>query len=65
MFKYRKNIVALLAISGLMFALTACTKPAGPAETAGKKVDQAVENTGQQIEKAGEKMQDAAKGNNK
>jgi hypothetical protein len=34
-------------------------------ERAGKQVDKAVDKTGQQIEKAGQNIQDTAKGNKK
>ena len=43
------------------FGLLGCEKKEGPAERAGKVVDNAVEKTGQQIENIGEKIQDAAK----
>jgi len=38
---------------------------AGSAEQAGQAVDNAAEKTGQQIEKAGDRIQDAAKGDKK
>ena len=47
--------------AALLGALAGCQKKEGPAERAGKVVDQVVEKTGQQIEKAGEKIQDVAK----
>lgn len=53
------HLIAALALSGLFLA--GCEKPAGPAESAGKEVDKAVQSAGQQIERAGEKIQDAAK----
>jgi hypothetical protein len=49
----------------LIAALSACQKQEGPAEHAGKEVDKTVDKAGQQIEKAGENIQDAAKGNKK
>ena len=56
---YGKRFVAA-AIAVLMLAsITACQKE-GPAEHAGKELDKAVDNAGQHIEKAGEKIQDAA-----
>lgn len=36
----------------------------GPVEQAGQAVDNAAEKTGEQIEKAGDSIQDAAKGDN-
>jgi predicted small secreted protein len=52
--------LAVFAIVAFATTLTACQKE-GPMERAGKKVDNAVEKTGQQIEKAGDKIQDATK----
>ena len=55
---------ALLA--GMLFAtIPACQKQEGPAEKAGKAVDNAVDKAGQQMEKAGDEIQDAAKGDKK
>jgi hypothetical protein len=44
-------------------ALPGCQDHEGPAEHAGKEVDKATEKVGQQVEKAGDSIQDAAKGN--
>jgi len=55
-----RNVSAILAAGILTAALSGCQKEEGPAERAGKAMDKAVENAGQQIEKAGEKIQDAA-----
>jgi len=52
--------LAVFAIVAFAATLAACQKE-GPMEKAGKKVDNAVEKTGQQIEKAGDKIQDATK----
>jgi hypothetical protein len=60
-----KTFSAVLFMSALLVALSACQKQEGPAERAGKEADKAVEKIGQQIEKAGENIQDAAKGNKK
>jgi len=62
MMKFKKCTTAALALSALMLALVGCQKHEGPAETAGKEIDKAVQKTGEQIEKAGDKIQDAAKG---
>ncbi|PKO94364.1 MAG: hypothetical protein CVU16_03280 [Betaproteobacteria bacterium HGW-Betaproteobacteria-10] len=59
MTKYRKNVFTGLLASALLFGLAAC-QPEGPAEKAGKEIDQRIEKAGQQIEKAGEKIQDMA-----
>ncbi|WP_237491078.1 hypothetical protein [Malikia spinosa] len=61
-----------VVMSALVLTLSACQKQEGPAEKAGKEIDQASEKAaeqlkeaadklGQQLEKAGEKMQDASK----
>lgn len=60
MFIGRKRLTAALVTSTLVLLLSACEKPAGPAESAGKEIDKAVQGAGQQIERAGEKIQDAA-----
>lgn len=52
---------AVLAAFLLIAGLSACERHEGPAERAGKEVDQAVEAAGKKIEQAGEKIQEAAK----
>lgn len=64
MTKFGKILGAGLAASVLLIALTGCQKQEGPVEVAGKKVDDAVEKTGEKIEQVGDNIQDAAKGNN-
>jgi hypothetical protein len=49
----------LLALFALV-ALVACQE--GPAEKAGRKIDNAADKAGRSIEKAGENIRDAAKG---
>ena len=49
-------------VSALLAALAGCQNE-GPAQKAGKAVDNATDKAGQQIEKAGTNIQDAAKGN--
>jgi hypothetical protein len=56
-----KTIGAALLIGILFATIPACQKQEGPAERAGKSVDNAVDKAGQQIEKAGDNIQDAAK----
>ena len=63
--KLQKFISTAIVMSTLIVALAACQKEPGPAEKAGKAVDNATENAGQKIEKAGEDIQDTAKGNKK
>ena len=56
-----RNVSVVLAAGVLVAALAGCQKEEGPAERAGKAMDKAVESAGQQIEKAGDKIQDAAR----
>ncbi len=62
MLKSGKIVSATVIMSALLAALVGCEKQAGPAEQTGKDVDRAVEKVGQQIEKAGDSIQDMAKG---
>lgn len=59
--RFNKTVIATLAAGALLAILSGCQKPEGPAEHAGKMVDQAAENVGQQIEKTGADIQNAAK----
>lgn len=61
----RRMIAATVVVSALLLALPGCQKQEGPAERAGKEADKALANVGQQIEKAGASVQDAAKGDKK
>lgn len=74
--KMNRLMGSAVAMSALVLALSACQKQEGPAEKAGKEIDQASEKAaeqlkeaadklGQQLEKAGEKMQDASKDKDK
>ncbi|MBS1157280.1 MAG: hypothetical protein H6R07_3204 [Proteobacteria bacterium] len=65
MMKSGKFLGTAMIASALLVVLSACPKPEGPMERAGKDVDQAVEKVGEQIEKAGDNIQDAAKDNKK
>jgi len=65
MMKSRKLTTTILITSMVLGILSACQKQEGPAEHAGKEIDKAMDKTGQQIEKAGEGVQDAAKGDKK
>jgi hypothetical protein len=60
-----KSIRPAVAIGILFAVLAGCQKQEGPAERAGKGIDNAVEKVGPQVEKAGESIQDAAKGDKK
>ena len=59
------HLLSVFAIGALALFLSACGKPEGPAEKAGKEVDKAVQSAGEKIEQAGEKIQEAAKDANK
>jgi hypothetical protein len=58
-----QTLSASLILSALLIALSGCQNNEGPTERAGAAVDEAATKAGQQIEKAGENIQDAAKGN--
>jgi hypothetical protein len=60
MMKIWKSVIAALAMSVLLMGISGCQQ--GPAERAGKKIDKTVEKGGEQIEKAGKKIQEDAKG---
>lgn len=62
MMKLNKMALTSLVMGALLVALSGCQKQEGPAEQAGKDIDQATEQAGEQIEKAGESIQDTAKG---
>ncbi|MGV8894290.1 MAG: hypothetical protein ACOH2K_15385 [Burkholderiaceae bacterium] len=55
-----KSIITACAAVILLAGLSACQKPEGPAERAGKSIDEATQKAGSEIEKAGEKIQDSA-----
>ncbi len=63
--KFWKSVMTVTAASAFAMVLAACPQKEGPAEHAGKEVDKAMDKAGQQIEKAGEKVQDVAKGEDK
>jgi predicted small secreted protein len=65
MMKLGKTVSAALAMSALLVTLGGCEGQKGPAERAGKGIDNTVDKAGQQIEKAGESIQDTAKGDKK
>jgi hypothetical protein len=61
MTKLRSGIGAAVALTLLAVGLSACEKKEGPAERAGKEIDKTVQSAGEQLEKAGQQIQDAAK----
>ncbi len=48
-----------IVVATLSLAMAACQPHEGPAERAGKNLDNATEKAGNQIEKAGDKVKDA------
>ncbi len=62
MIKPAMNGSATAVLDGLLASLAACQKPQRLAETAGTPVDKAGGQLGQQVQKAGASIVDAAKG---
>ncbi len=62
MMKLVKTVSAVLVTSALLVPLFGCEREDGPAERAGQSLDNALDKTGEQVEKAGDRIQDAAKG---
>jgi hypothetical protein len=60
--KLTQNVGAALIVSALLATVVGCENK-GPAQKAGTAVDNAADKAGQQIEKAGNNIQDAARGN--
>jgi hypothetical protein len=60
-----RSLCAALFVGLLLSSAAGCQKQEGPAERAGKEMDKATDKVGQQIEKAGDSIQDAARGNKK
>lgn len=60
--KLANTMSAAFVMGTLLVALSACSPKEGPAEEAGKAVDEATQDAGKKIEEAGEKIQDAAEG---
>lgn len=58
MFTLKKLLLMSLGVI-LFVGFVACQKEEGPAEQAGKEVDEAVEKLGEKVEEAGDKVQDA------
>lgn len=63
MMKLVKILSTALVTSALLVPLFGCERQEGPAERAGESLDNAFDNTGEQVERAGDSIQDAAKGN--
>jgi hypothetical protein len=60
-----KRLAVAVMASALAAVLAGCPQKEGPAEKAGKAVDNAVDKAGRQMEKAGDNLRDAAKGDKK
>jgi hypothetical protein len=60
-----KRLAIAAMASALATVLAGCPQKEGPAEKAGKAVDNAVDKAGRQMEKAGDNLRDAAKGDKK
>ncbi|TAL90178.1 MAG: hypothetical protein EPN46_11615 [Candidimonas sp.] len=61
MLKNKRSAVTLVAMGLLSLTLAGCQKHEGPAEKAGKAIDKAIGQAGQQIQKAGDNIQGAAR----
>ncbi|TCT03771.1 hypothetical protein [Paralcaligenes ureilyticus] len=61
MLKNKRGAVTLVAMGLLALTLSGCQKHEGPAEKAGKEIDNAISQAGQQIQKVGDNIQGAAK----
>jgi len=61
MMNFKKSAAIVLAMGILMAGLSGCKKEEGPAERAGKSLDNAAQKAGEKVEQAGENIQDAAK----
>jgi hypothetical protein len=60
-----KIAIAALVTSLVLATLISCQQQEGPAEEAGKEVDKAAAKLGEQIENAGESVQNATEGEKK
>jgi len=57
------GFVSVLLAGGTLLTLTGCEQQ-GPAETAGEKIDNAMESAGEKMEKAGDSIRDATDSSN-
>ncbi|WP_397474164.1 hypothetical protein [Pusillimonas sp.] len=56
----KKSLISLATMAVLALSLAGCERE-GPAEKAGKEIDKAVSQAGQEMEKVGDSIQDAAR----
>jgi hypothetical protein len=54
-----KPIVTVTAVAMALFLSAGCSREEGPAEKAGKAIDEAVEDSKNAVENAGDKVEDA------
>lgn len=57
----KNKAIAAVAMGMLVMALAGCQKDEGPAERAGKELDKTMGAAGDQIQKVGDSIQDAAR----
>lgn len=57
---HKKSLISLTAMAVVAMSLAGCEKE-GPAEKAGKEIDKAVSQAGQEMEKVGDSIQGAAR----
>ena len=60
---FNKSIRTTLAMTALLALLVGCDRQEGPAEQAGKDIDQATQKAGEKIEEMGENIRDAIQSN--
>ncbi len=54
-----KSLSSLVLVLSILAGASGCQKEEGPAEKAGKKMDEAIEQAGQKLEEAGDKIKEA------
>ncbi|MDH3444107.1 MAG: transport-associated protein [Deltaproteobacteria bacterium] len=54
-----KSLTSVVLVLLILVGASGCQKEEGPAEKAGKKMDNAMEQAGQKIEEAGDKIKEA------
>ena len=57
----RNRCMIAMAAALILVSVSACQKKEGPAERAGKEIDNSIQRAGQQMEKAGRQIEDASK----
>ncbi len=54
-----KSLASGVIALSILVGVSGCQKEEGPAEKAGKKLDEAMEQAGQKLEEAGDKVKEA------